>query len=94
MANALWVALVDCDGDLVDLLDGEPGTLAQSALNDPGSNSILDEALNLLEDLAGEEDNRGRAVANLGVLRARNVDKCPRGRVDNVQQFEDCRSVV
>lgn len=70
------------------------------------SNTLLDERANLLKDLGGtvcqllltlassQEDDRGGTVADLGVLRARNVNERARGRVHNVEELEQCCAVV
>lgn len=43
--------------------------------------------LDLLEDLAGEDNDRSGAVTNLGVLGSRDVDEDAGGGVDNVEEL-------
>jgi len=55
---------------------------------------LLDLPADLPQQLGRQQDDRRRAVADLGVLRPRNVHQRPRRRVDDVEQLEDGRAVV
>ena len=48
---------------------------------------MLDKFLDGLQNLAREDDNRGRAVAHFGVLRPRNVDEDLGGGMDDVEEL-------
>lgn len=50
--------------------------------------------LDLLEDLAGQDDHRCRPVSHLGVLRSGNVDEDAGGGVDDVEELCSVRMNV
>jgi hypothetical protein len=56
--------------------------------------AILDKGLCLAQQLRGEEDDGGGAVADLGVLRQGNVDKGLCRRVHHIQKLDDGGPVV
>jgi hypothetical protein len=51
------------------------------------ANPLLDVFLDLLENLSRENNDRGRAIAYLGVLGSRNIDENLCGRVDDIEQL-------
>lgn len=77
-------------------LAAAPGSPAASthADDDLRVHAVLDKGLGLLQQLGGEQRHRRRAVADLGVLRARNVDQRLRRGVHHVQQLQDLGAVV
>lgn len=72
----------------------EVGSSPEALLDDPDSDTILNKGPDLPKDLASEKDDRGRAVADLGVLGTSDVDERLRGRVDNVEELKDGGAVV
>lgn len=50
--------------------------------------------LDLLEDLSGQDDDRGGAVTDLCVLRSGNVDEDSSGGVDDVEELRGGESVI
>ena len=61
---------------------------------DVWADSVLDEALALSEQLCSEEDDARRAVSNLRVLRARNVDERLGSGVHDLEELENRRTIV
>lgn len=51
------------------------------------ADALLDVFLDLFEDLAGEDDDGGGAITDLGVLGPGNVDEDSGGGVDNVEEL-------
>ena len=94
LALLLHVLLVDLHAQLVDAVDGELGGLAEGLDDQSGVHALVDEGLALLEELAGEDDHRGGAVADLGVLGLGDVDQRLGGRVDDVEELHDGCAVV
>jgi hypothetical protein len=56
--------------------------------------AVLHEHLGLLEQLRREQRHRGGAVADLGVLRARDVNQRLGRGVHDVEQLQDLGAVV
>ncbi len=50
--------------------------------------------LDLFKDLAGKDDDRGRTVANFGVLRSCNVDEDAGGGVNNIEELPGVRDAL
>lgn len=88
------VALCRAHGDLFDLVDGHDARPPQTFDDGLCAHALLHELFDFLEDLTGQHDHRGRAVADLCILRPRDVGQYPCRRVDYVEQFHDRGPVV
>lgn len=55
---------------------------------------IFDESLHHRHEFAGKEGDRGRSIADLGILGLGDVDEGLRCGVDDVEELEDCGSIV
>jgi hypothetical protein len=86
------VGLIRADLDLLDLVDRHRRRSPQALNDDLRADTALDVLLDLLQNLAGQDDHRGCAVSYFGVLRPRNVDEDPGSRVDNVQKLPKVRT--
>lgn len=62
------VALLSVDGNLLDLVDGHGARSPQSLDDGLTADALLDVFLDFLEDLSGQDNDGGGAVANLCVL--------------------------
>lgn len=88
------VALTRVDRNLADLIHRHHTRPSQALDDDLTADALLDLLLDLLQNLARQHHHRRRAVAHLGVLRARDVHQDARRRVHDVEQLHHRRAVV
>lgn len=58
------------------------------------TNTLLNIRPHLLQDLSGQEGDRGRTVSYFGILSSSDIDQSPRGRVNDIEQTEKGSTVV
>jgi hypothetical protein len=68
--------------------------VAEPLHDDVGADTLLDVAANLLQKLCRKKHNTSRAISNLGVLGAGDVDQTFSRRMDDVKELQDGRAVV
>ena len=90
---ALVVAL-HLDRDLLDLVDGHSRAVAQRLDYELRVHALLDERLQVAQYLGREQHHARRAVAHLGVLRLGYVHQSATGRMHDLEQIHDRRSVI
>ncbi len=88
------VALGCAHGNLLDLVDGHGRRPPQAFDDGLGAHALLDELFDFLEYFARYDHDAGRPVADLCILRPRNVRQYPCRGVDDVEKFHDGRAVV
>jgi hypothetical protein len=75
------------DRNLFELVHGHGRRLAQAFYDDLAADALFDKLLDLLENLAGNDDNGRGPIANFGVLRSSNVGEDSGRGVDDVQEL-------
>lgn len=94
VARAGRAARADRDRELPHFGDRQPPRLAHRPGDGLRVHALLDKRLHRAQQLAREEDDGRRAVADLGVLRERHVDERLGRRVHDLQQLHDGRAIV
>mmetsp|Transcript_53172 Transcript_53172/g.137548 ORF Transcript_53172/g.137548 Transcript_53172/m.137548 type:complete len:485 (-) Transcript_53172:48-1502(-) len=85
---------VELHSELVEAADGQLGRLAEGLDDHLRVDPLLNVRLRLPQELARQQHHARRAVADLGVLRHRDLDQRHRRRVDNLQQLHDGRPII
>lgn len=88
------VALVRAHGDFLDLVDGHLGGFPQTLDDDLRADTLFHVLLDLLENLAGQNNNRGSAISNLSVLRSCNIDQDAGSGVNDVEELHGVSGCV
>ncbi|SGY78719.1 BQ5605_C008g04924 [Microbotryum silenes-dioicae] len=84
--NSLWCG----KSRGTDQLSGLPVPLD----NDMRAHAVLDKGLALPQQLSGQQDDAGRAIADFRILRSSDIDQGLGGGVNDLEEFEYGRSVV
>ena len=69
-------------------------SLPEALHDDVRANTLLDVSTDLLEQLARKEDNTRGSIADLSVLSARDVHKCPSRGVHDLEELKYRRTIV
>lgn len=86
--DVLGITLIDRHTNLLQLLHRQIPSLPQALDDRVYSDTFLDVRPNFLQDLGGEEGDRGRAVSDFGILGAGNVDERSGGGMDDIEELE------
>lgn len=78
------VALVCVDSNLLNFVDRHHASSSQALDNGLRTHTLLHMLLDLLQDLASQDYNRGCSISNFGVLRSCDICKNSSCRVDNI----------
>jgi hypothetical protein len=81
------VALVGADSHLLDLGDSDLRRSPQALDDDLRADPLFHVLLDLLENLAGQDNHRGGSIPHLGVLGTGNIDEDAGSGVNNVEQL-------